>query len=92
MKFVIAHFPVIRRCNCSYISSHILIGVAFICRLRTVFIAVFKFSIMILLSAALQSVGMKLRHVRYISIRSEVLKCLMFGCSSVIEISWGLHW
>jgi len=87
MKFVIAHFPVIPRCNCSYISSHIFIGVAFIGRLRTVFIAVFKFSIMIFLSVALQSVGMKFRHVRYISTGSELIRCLIFGCSSVIEIS-----
>ena len=87
MKFVIAHFPVIPRCNCPYISSHILIGVAFIGRLRTLFIAVFKFSIMSFLTAALQSVGMKFRHVRYISAGSEVLKCLMLGYSSVIEIS-----
>jgi hypothetical protein len=52
MKFVIAHFPLISRYTCSDIFLHIHIRIAIIGRLKTVFISVLKYSIMIYLSAA----------------------------------------
>lgn len=55
MKFAIAHFPVTSRCKCSDISSHIVIRIAIIGRLRTVFISGLKNSFSITLSAVLQS-------------------------------------
>jgi len=55
MKFVIAHFPVISRCSCSDMSSHIAIAIAIIGSLRTVFISALINSFPINLNAVLQS-------------------------------------
>jgi hypothetical protein len=87
-----AHFPVSSKCNCSDISSHILIGVAIIGKLKSVFSLAVTCSFIIYFGAVLQDLSWKILYVRYISSGIELLKCLTSGCSSVTEIRWGVHW
>jgi hypothetical protein len=92
VEFFSAHFPVSSRCNCSDISSHILIGVAITGKLKSVCSLAVLYSFITYLGAVFQDLSLKITYVRYISSRIEVSKCLTSRCSPVTEIRWGVQW